>query len=189
MENTTTTTTATPAANLYQQAAKFGIICGLATSFLVVIIYVIDPGFMASLKFLGILMVLSFGLVTYAGIAYRNTIGGYIPYGKAYVHGIVCFAVAGLVGTLFSLLLYHVIDPDLPTTMADTIIQNTEEMMANFGAPQEKIDETIAKMKDDLPNQFSAGGLVLGYGKALIWYAILALITGLIVRKNEPVEM
>jgi hypothetical protein len=62
-------------------------------------------------------------------------------------------------------------------------------MMTNFGAPQDKIDETVAKMKDDLPNQFSLSGQILGYGKLLIWYAVLSLITALIVRKNEPVEM
>jgi hypothetical protein len=82
-----------------------------------------------------------------------------------------------------------VIDPELPQKMADIVIENTESMMAGFGAPQASIDEAIDKMRIDLPEQFSTTGMLIGFWKQLVGYLIFALITALFVRKNQPVEM
>lgn len=179
----------TPQPSLYTHAAKFGGIMGGISIFLVVIFYVISMAFLATFKFLGLVLVIALGIMIYSGINYRTEAGGYISYGKAWTHGFVVLAVSGLLGLAFNLLLYHVIDPELPQKMADTIIENTEEMMRSFGAPDDTIDQTISGMRDDLPNQFSMGGLCLGYLKNLIGSAVIALITALFVRRNEPVEM
>jgi hypothetical protein len=42
------------------------------------------------------------GLTIYAGINYRNEIGGFLPYGKAFQHGFVLMAVSGLISTIFA---------------------------------------------------------------------------------------
>jgi hypothetical protein len=181
--------TETASESIYVHALKFGALVGLAVIVLTVVFYVVDVTLLASFKFLALLAIIEIGLVIYFGINYRNLVGGFLPYSKALVHGFLCLAVAGIVGLLFQFLLYFVIDPDLPNTMTEAIIANTEAMMNKFGAPQESIDKAIAQMKDDLPKQFTAGGLAFSYVKALIFYAILSLITAIFVRKNEPVEM
>ena len=87
---------------------------------------------------------------------------------------------------IFHFLLYNVIDPELPQKLTEVIISNTEQMMTNFNTPQDKIDEKIAEMTEDLPNNFTTVGLILGYLKAYIGYVIIALITALFARKNKP---
>ncbi|MCK6616282.1 MAG: DUF4199 domain-containing protein [Cyclobacteriaceae bacterium] len=176
----------TSSPTLVNHALKWGAILAGVTTVLVMLLYAIDYTLMAGFTFIIIATVLGIGMVIYAGINYRNQIGGYIPFGKAYLHGLLVFAVAGLISTAFSFLLYFVIDPDLPGNMVDAIIANTEKTMANWGAPPDTIDEQIEKMREDMPQNFTAFGLVKGYFTGLIWYIILSLITGLIVKKNQP---
>ena len=175
--------------SLVNHAVKFGGILSAISIVIVLLLYAIDYTLMAGFTFILIISVVAIGFVIYAGINYRNSIGGYIPYGKAFTHGLLVFAVSGLISTVFNILLYQVIDPELPQNLSDAIIANTEASMANWGAPQESIDEAIAKMKEDMPNNFTIVGLLWGYCKTLIGYAILSLITGLVVRKNQPETM
>ena len=170
-------------------AVRNGAVLGGITIALVIIIYVIDFTLLVTFKFLGLSIVIGLGMVIYAGINYRNEIGGYLTYGKAFMHGALLLAVSGIIGTLFNIVLYTVVDPELGQKMTDALILNTEEMMAGFGAPQATIDQAIGGMRTEMPDQFKLGGLLYGYVKFLIWYAVIALLTALFVRKNEPVEM
>lgn len=176
--------TASP--TIVNHGAKWGAILAGVTTVLVMLLYAIDYTLMAGFTFIIVATLFGIGMVIYAGINYRNQIGGYIPFGKAYLHSLLIFAVAGLISTAFSFLLYFVIDPDLPNNMVDAIIANTEKTMENWGAPPDAIDQQIEKMREDMPNNFTAFGLVKGYFTGLIWYIILSLITGLIVKKNQP---
>lgn len=174
---------------LINHAVKNGVILAVISIVCVMIIYVVDLSILATFKFLALVLLIGLGYVIYAGISYRNEIGGFMSYGKAFQHGFLVLAVSGLISTIFNLLLYFVIDPDLPNKLVEAIITNTEEMMAGFGAPQETVDKQLEEMRGTLPDQFTMGGLSLGYLKGLIFYAIIAAITSLFVRKNEPVEV
>jgi cytochrome b subunit of formate dehydrogenase len=44
-------------------------------------------------------------------------------------------------------------------------------------------------MKEDMPGNFGPLGLLKSYLWALIFYAVIAAISGLIVRKNQPEVM
>ena len=181
--------TQNPPVSIYNHAMKFGLILGIISIVCVILSYVIDLSFMASFKFIGLVLVIGLGMTIYAGINYRNEIGGYLPYSKAFIHGILVLAVSGLVSTVFNIVLYTIIDPELPQKLTDAIIENTESMMQRFGAPEESIEQAIEKMRGELPANFAPAGLAFGFVKSLIWYAIIAAITSLFVRKSEPVEM
>ena len=171
--------------SIYQHAIKFGLYLAGISIAIVTIIYAVDLSILATFKFLVLVIVIGLGFVIYAGINYRNSIGGYLPYGQAFIHGIGCLLVSGLISTGFNILLYHVIDSELPKNLTDAIMANTEEIMRNMGAPEDSIDEALSKMKGQ-KDQFSIANLALGYLKASIFYVVVALITALIVRKNEP---
>jgi len=172
--------------SIYQHAIKFGIFLAGISIALVAVVYIVDLSIMATFKFLALAILIGLGFVIYAGISYRNSIGGFMPYGQAFIYCIICLAVSGLISTGFNILLYHVIDPDLPKNLSDAIMANTEDTMRNWGAPEEAIDKALAQMEEQRETQFSVGNLIIGYFKACIFYAIIALITALIVRKNKP---
>lgn len=165
---------------------KHGTVLGIACVALTVIAYLTSLSFMGSFKFIGLILVISIGYAIYAGIDYRNSVGGYITYGQALMFVFLVFVVSGVINTIFGILLYQVIDTGLAERMTEAIIQNTEETMANWGAPQATIDQTIAQMRIDLPEGFTITGSIINFGKALIMDVILALICALFVRRNVP---
>ncbi|MEJ0056744.1 MAG: DUF4199 domain-containing protein [Bacteroidota bacterium] len=162
--------------------------CGATSIFLYILLYVIDYTLMVQLKFLFIFLLIYLGITIYGGIEYRNSVGRYLSYGKAFQHGFLVLAISGLIATVWNLLLYHVIDTELPQKLADAAIENTRTMMERFGAPEERIEEEIAKAQERSKNQFTVSGQLMGYGFILIFSAIMAVISALIVRRNEPIE-
>lgn len=174
---------------LMQHAIKFGAIMGAVGFVLTLLLYAVDYTLLADWK-VGLLIFACFiGVVIYAGINYRNSIGGFISYGKAFQHGFLALAIAGIVGVVGNILLYTIVDPELPQKLADVAIENAQAMMEKFGAPADKIDESVAQMRDDMPKKFGVVGQLTGYLWGLIFYAVIAAISSLIVRKNKPETM
>jgi hypothetical protein len=173
----------------YTHAIRSGAIVGAITTTLTIIFYIVSIPFMGSLKFVLLIFATYIGYLIYAGIDYRNSVGGYLSFGKAFVHGFMTLVTAGVISTLFGLLLYQVIDTELAAKMVDTIITNTEDSMRSFGAPEDQIESRIATMREEMPGNFTALGQVKNFFTGLIWNAVIVLLTSLFVRKSEPVSM
>jgi len=173
---------------LLNNAIRWGLITAGISIVLTILCYVIDYSIMVTLKFGLLSLVIFFGIVIYGGIDYRKSQGGFLSYGKAYQHGFLIMAVSGLAGTLFAMLLYHVIDPELPQKLVDASLDNTRAMLEKFGVPEDGMDEAIEKAKADTAARFTLWGQTKGYLFVLIFAAIISLITSLFVRKNQPIE-
>ncbi|MBX2896496.1 MAG: DUF4199 domain-containing protein [Cyclobacteriaceae bacterium] len=167
---------------------KWGLIVGAISITLTVLLYVIDYTLMVQLKTLFLMLLIYLGVTIYAGIDYRNNIGGFLPYGKAFVHGFLVLAISALVATLFSAVLYHVIDTELPQKLTDASLENTRQMMEKFGAPEDAIDKALEDAKGRTANQFTITGQLISYASILFFSAIMALISAIFVKKNQPVE-
>ncbi|MFZ5973285.1 MAG: DUF4199 domain-containing protein [Bacteroidota bacterium] len=181
------TSEATP--TLLSHALRWGAMLGIISIALTIIWYVVDYTLMADWKVGIFSLVIYIAFTAYAGINYRGEIGGYISFGKAFQHGFLVFAISGLLATFFTLLLYTVIDPELPAKLTEATLEKTAEMMEGFGAPQDAIDKAMDDARERSESQYSVTGSFTGYGFMLIMSAIFSLITGLVVRKNEPMEM
>jgi hypothetical protein len=181
--------TATPQVSLMQHAAKWGLILGGVSIVLTIIAYAADYTILADWKFGIFVLLLLLGATIYAGINYRGQIGGFLPYGKAFQHGFILLAVSGLISTAFMILLYTVIDTELPAKLTEVTIENTEKMMANFGMPEDQMDKALEDARKRSEGQFSGLGSIKSYGFGLIFYAVISLITSIFVRKNQPEEM
>jgi hypothetical protein len=171
---------------VFKHAAKFGVILGAISGISMMLVYAVDYSLMVSLWFGLFMFALAIGFVIYAGINFRREAGGYLPYGKAFIHGYLTFLTSALIGTIFSLLLYTVIDPELPEKLADVAVENMEAMMLKFGAQQSDIDKALDQARLDMPAKFSAVGIIKQFGWGLIIYAVLSAITALFVKKNQP---
>jgi hypothetical protein len=172
-----------------KNALRFGAIIGLVSIGITVLLYAIDYALLVQLKVLFIMLAIYIGMVIYGGINYRKQVGGYLSYGKAFQHGFVALVVASIIGILFSVILYNVIDTELPQKLTDATVENTEEMMRNFGAPEDQLDTQLEKVRKDTEERFTALGLVKQFGIGLIINAVLAAITALFVKRKEPEVM
>ena len=173
---------------LFQNSLKWGLIVGGISIALTCVLYAVDYALLANWKTGIVMFVLFIGLAIYAGMTYRKEIGGILAYGKAFQHGFILFAISGLVSTIFTIVLYTVIDPELPAKLTEVALQNAQAMMENFGMPEDQMDKAMEDARKRTENQFSTSGLAMTYGIGLIIYAVLALITALFVRKNPPDE-
>lgn len=180
MENETTTPT------LMNNAVKHGGILGIISIALTLVFYVVDYSLLASWKVGLFSFAIFLGYGIYAGIGYRKEIGGYLSFGKAFQHGFLIFAFSALISTVFNILLYTVIDPELPQKVTEVAMQNTEEMMEGFGMPEDKMEEALDKARKDTEERYTVSGLAMGYVWILIFCAVFALISGAIVKRKEP---
>lgn len=180
MENETKSPT------LLNNAIKHGGILGIISIALTLILYVVDYSLMANWKVGLLLFAIFIGYGIYAGIGYRKEIGGYLAFGKAFQHGFLVFALSALISTVFNILLYTVIDPELPQKITEVAVQNAEEMMEGFGMTGDALDEAIEKTRKDTEERYTVAGQAMGYVWALIGCAVFALISGVIVKRKEP---
>ncbi|MBL7874836.1 MAG: DUF4199 domain-containing protein [Cyclobacteriaceae bacterium] len=173
---------------LMSHIIRWGLIVSGVSITLTVLLYAIDYTLMVQLKTLFISLLIYLGITIYGGIDYRKSVGGYLKYGKAYMHGLGVLVVSGFVATLFAFVLYNFIDSELPQKLTDASLENTRAMMENFGAPEDSIEPALEKAREQSEKQFSPSGQALGFVYMVIFSAIMALISALFVRKNEPEE-
>jgi hypothetical protein len=171
---------------LINHGLKHAVILGVISIALLLIVYVIDYTLLVTFKYLGVSLLIYLGYGIYSGINYRNETGGYLSFGKAFQHGFIVFAASALLSTLFSLVLYNVVDAELPTKLTDAAVANAEEMMISFGMPAEQMDEALAKTRTDTEERFTVVGIAKGYIWTLAFCAIFALISGAIAKKKQP---
>jgi hypothetical protein len=189
MEQQTTATEGAELESPAKNALRFGAIIGVVSIGITVLLYAIDYALLAQLKTLFIMLAIYIGMVIYGGINYRKQVGGYLSYGKAFQHGFISLVVASLIGTVFSLILYTVIDTELPQKLTDATVENTEAMMRGFGAPEGEIEKQMEKVRQDTPERFTVLGMVKQFGWGLIFNVVLAAITSIFVKKKEPEVM
>jgi len=174
---------------MISNAFRWAMITAAISIIISMTMYAINYEWMVQLKMLFISLAVYLGVTIYGGIEYRNSIGGFLSFGKAWQHGFLILAISGLVATLWSIILYTVIDPELPEKLVDASIENTRAMMDSFGMSGDALDDAMDQARDKAAERFTIGGIMLGYIQIAIFSAIMALISALFVRKNEPEMM
>ena len=171
------------------QGIKYGLISGGIASILSLAVYFIDYSLFASLWLLALFLVIGIVIAVLAVRKEKSNQGNLLSFKDAFVTSFTCLVTAGLLGTIAGILLFNVIDPDLKVKVADRIMENTYTMMVKFNAPADAIDETMEEMAH-LADDYSAKGQTMGFLKNLIFYAVIALIIGAIMKsKSDELRM
>ena len=174
--------------NYNEEVLKAGLIVSGVSILLTMIVYIVDLELMVSGWFGFFAFALSMGLVIYFGISYRNAIGGYISYKNSLIFTFLVLLISYVVGSIFNLLLYNVIDPSLPEVMKELTIENTVPMLESFGTPQEAIDEAIIGIEKSIDEGATISGVLKNSPIGIIVILVFALIASIFVKKNEPVS-
>jgi hypothetical protein len=170
----------------FQAAVKPGVTIGLIALVLTYLAYFIDSTLLASGWFGLFSIVIFFVLIIYFGRQYRTDIGGFISFGTAFNFSFITILISGVVSFLGQILLFHVIDPDLPKVLADLTFENSLSMMEKFGADPDTLNpEQLDEIRKQSDSSFTLGGQLKGFGFVLIGYAIIALILGAILKKRD----
>ena len=165
---------------------NFGLGYGLYLILLTLYAYVIDLNFFASFWFLGLFIFGFFinGLWVIGSL--KKAQEGLVTFKEAFTVFFISNALALLLSTIITILIFIVIDPELQTTVKELTITKTTEIMENLGAPTDAIDQTIESLRKE--DNFSLIAQVKGYFSTLAISSIMGLLLALILKKKEEEE-
>jgi len=162
--------------NVWKANLVNGLILGLIGVVFTLVLYFLDQTFNKTMAYLFILVevVIMFFLVK----SYRdNYMHGIINYGQALGAGVVIFLYAAIIGSIFTYILFTVVDPGL----IDKSIANNEQLYLKRGMTQEQID---AAMKMTAKMMKPAIMIPVGLVTNMFFGFIMSLIVAAFVRKE-----
>ena len=169
-------------ASFWEPALTYGAILGFVSILLGVIFYVMNLYTANWTQWVSLLV--SIGVLVYCLKAYRNEhLGGYARYGQLFVMALVIGIISSIITTIYSYVLYTVIDPELIDKIR---LVAEEKMMDNPRIPENMLDDMIERMaKNFEPKRMLTMGLIVG----VVVNAIIGLILAAFIKKEEtPVD-
>ena len=164
-------------------AINYGVYLGAITSLITIIIYGVDIDLFTA-PWLGIVLfivVVAFGAVS--ALNSRKILGGFISFKQAFSSYFITIAVGTLMSSIVLIVIFTYIDPEAAIYLNEQVLIFTKETMERIGLPQEAIIAAIeeASKKDN----FSLGAQTQAFVFRLVFYAVIGLIVGLIVKKTD----
>ena len=174
--------------NYNEEWLKGGLILAGVSILLTMLTYVIDVSLMVEWWFGVVSLLISMGLLIYLGINYRNDIGGILSYGDAFKFSFLVFFVSYVVGIIFQIALYTVIDPELPETMKQLTVEKTVEMMEGFGLSDEALDAAIIGVEDGIDEATTPMGMIKSSPWGILFLLLFSAIAAIFIKRNPPVS-
>ncbi len=141
-----------------------------------------------------LLLVIGLGLTIFfmrkAGIDTRTDLGGAISFREALKPTFLTLVVGALIGTIFTYLLYNVIDPGLIDVAKEYTLAATEKMVGMFGGDDAAVEQARAAIEEkDFAKNYSIRRLGLGYLVNLVIGFIIAAIISAVIKRNPPEDL
>lgn len=158
---------------------NYGILLGIVSVVLGAVLYVTnsytDPHWIFSvIGFLILIVVIALGLK-----AYKNTNRGYLTLVDALKIGIGIALIGGVIGSIWTLTLTTVIEPDYTQQVLEA---QREKLLENPNMTEEIAEQSIAMMEKFSSPYISIAFSIIG---SLFFGFIISLISGLIMQKKE----
>ena len=164
-------------------AINYGVYLGAITSLITITIYGIDIDLFTA-PWLGVvlfILVVAFGAVS--ALNSRKLLGGFISFKQAFSSYFITIAVGTLMSSIVGVAIFTYIDPEAAIYLNEQVLILTKETMERIGLPQEAI--TVAIEEASKNDNFSLGAQTQAFVFRLVFYAVIGLIVGLIVKKTD----
>lgn len=166
--------------SVFYNGLIWGLILGFVSIIFSVVLYMLDQFGNQSLGYIG--MAISLVIMIFGMRSYRDQVlGGVMPFGQAFGFGVIAFVVSGVLTSIFSYILFTVIDPELLSKIKDMAIEKAMEKSGGR-APVEAIEEGMEMMSFMFKPLWMA---VMGLVGSGFMGAIISLILAAIFKKDE----
>lgn len=161
--------------SLIQTTLTWGLITGFAGVVYSLILYFAGLSLNKPAGYAGMIITIA-GI--YLGIkAFRDqSLGGYISYGRALGTGVLISLFASIIGTIFMIILYTYIDPELITRS----LQESQDKMAERGMAEDQIEAAMEMSKKLFVPMVGIMGILMGVFLGFI----ISLIVSIFVKKE-----
>ncbi len=173
--------------SLYSYAITKGVVLSIGISTLAILVYMIDYSYLIHWAYSITVLTVMLTIVVIFGNRYRALGNGYMTFTKAFKLSFIIFIVSYSCQLIFSILLYSVIDPDLPELLTEATITNTESLLRSVGMGQDQIDEQITRLEKEMPKQFTIFAQLKNSWMMVVLSVVFAAIAGAIIKRNEPI--
>ena len=164
---------------------KYGLMLAAISSGYYLVAYLFDENLFANMWMGLIIMVVAFSLLIMSVVTLKKEQGGYVKFKDAASVFTFSWIINVAVSIVITILLFHVIDPELGDRVKEMTIESTVSMLEKFGTPQEAMDEAIAKIKET--DQFAIGEIFQGNLISIVFALIMGLIVAAFFKKEKPV--
>lgn len=165
-------------------ALNYGLYLGIALILITVAVYAIDLNLMANM-WLGIgIIVLIIGLGVFATSKAKSAFEGYLSFKDAFSAYFITAFVGVAISSIFSFILYTIIDPDAAEEIKRISVEATINFMEGFNTPAEAIAKAVEDMEK--VDQFSIGNTLKSLVYGAVFQAVIGLIVGAIMKKSNP---
>ena len=167
--------------SIWKSTMLSGVYLGIVLILVSVIFYVTGNSFAKSAQYLSYVLFVA-GII-WGQISYKKELGGFCSYGQAFLAGLLTMVFASIISSIYTYLLYTVIDPSLQEQLR---IFTEEQMLAKGNVPEEQMEMALEMAsKFQTPTMMVIFGI---FGGALIG-AIISLITAIFIKKNPEDEV
>lgn len=170
--------------NVKKTAVTFGAMLGVLLIVLTTLVYAIDLSLFTNTWYGILIFLIAAGFAIASAIKTKKELGGFITFKQSFKAFFITILTAFVMYTLFSIVLFNVIDPEAKQVMTDAIIKSSVEMAEKFGAPSAQIDEMVTKMEEQ--DSFGPTGQLWGFLMNLVIYSIIGLIASLVIKRDRP---
>lgn len=162
-------------------ALKFGGILGLVGIVFAVMLYLAGMQYEQGWQISVINVIITIGVITWGMFEFRKANNGYLKLGEAMKIGIGIALIGFIISMAYQMIFIYVIEPDFMTNVLE--VRKNEMIAKNPNMTQEQVDQSVEMMK-----KFSGPGMMLAFGAigSIFISAIISLITGLILKRDEP---
>ena len=152
----------------------FGVLSGIVSALITSTIYAIDLNLFVSwwIGIVSMVIYLTISIVLLTKT--KKELNGVFIFKDAFTTYFISAVIGTLIGTLFNILLFNVIDPSAQDTLKEITIKNAVAMMQKFNSPAAAINEMIAKMNES--NPYSVIELLKGSVYSVLISSIIGLI-------------
>lgn len=165
-------------------ATSYGLYLGLALILITVLIYAFDISLMTEWYYTPIVYLIIIVLGTMAVKKAKKFHTGIFSFKEAFTSYFVTILIGLVISTLFSLILFSVIDTDAASTLQEITMEKQAEMFEKFGMTEAQINEAMAEVqKTDF---FSFKNIAISLAIQLVIFSIIGLIVALIFREKDP---
>ena len=162
---------------------QYGLLAALASILVFVILYLGGTSFFGSpIAFIS--YAVPIGFAVFACIKAKKENEGFLSFKSALKICFGIFVMCAFATSLLSYILFNFIDPGFKDSMLQLTIENTQKMMAKFGASQDTIDKAVQGMLSK--DMFSIGSIAQSFVFGCIFWFVIALIVAAIMKKNRP---
>ena len=169
------------AASIWKSSLMSGIYLGIAMILVSVVFYVMGNPFSKVAQWISYVLMIA-GIVM-AQVGYKKALGGTMTYGQALGIGILTMVFASVLSSIYTFLLYQVID----TSLQEQLRLYTEEQIMKKGTVSEEQMDMAVNMASKF--QTPVMMMVMGIFGGTFMGLIISLITSIFTQKKPSAEI